>query len=138
MTEDELQTHVVQWLDAALPIGSVVHHSPNEGKRHVSYKMRLKKLGMVSGWPDIEIFVPDSGWLDVANKGPIFFELKRPGGGRLTDAQQDIHDRLQNCGVYCVTAKRIGQVAAYLKPLLKLRDTSRANFVRQICEAQGG
>jgi hypothetical protein len=42
MTEDELQMHIVQWLDASLPMGSVVHHSPNEGKRHVAYKVRLK------------------------------------------------------------------------------------------------
>ena len=44
MTEDELQALVVQWLDAALPLGAVVHHSPNEGKRHVAYKMRLKTV----------------------------------------------------------------------------------------------
>ena len=49
MTEDELQIYIVQWLDASLPMGSVVHHSPNEGKRHVAYKVRLKKAGH-GGW----------------------------------------------------------------------------------------
>ena len=69
MTEDELQIHIVQWLYASLPMGSVVHHSPNESKRHVAYKVRLKKLGMAAGWPDLEIFVPDTGWNDLAAKG---------------------------------------------------------------------
>ena len=91
MTEDELQTYVVHWLQVALPLGSVFHHSPNEGKRHVAYKMRLKKLGMAAG-----------------------------------------------CGVYCVTAKRLAHVEAYLKPLLHLRGTSQADIIRQMCEAEGG
>ena len=138
MTEDELQAHVVKWLDAALPMGSVVHHSPNEGKRHVAYKVRLKKLGMAAGWPDLEIFVPDTGWLNIEAKGPIMFELKRPKGGSLSPNQKDIQERLRCCGVYCVTAKRLAQVEAYLRPLLALRDTGRANLVRQLCEAQGG
>ena len=138
MTEDELQKHVVDWLKASLPMGSVVHHSPNEGQRHVAYKVRLKSLGMITGWPDLEIFVPDTGWIDLACKGPIMFELKRPQGGRLTDKQKDIQDKLRCCGVYCVTAKRLSQVQAYLQPLLHLRDTPQARITQQICEAQGG
>ena len=138
MTEDELQTYVVHWLQMALPLGSVWHHSPNEGNRHVAYKIRLKKLGMAAGWPDLEIFVPDNGWRDKAAKGPIMIELKRPKDGSLSANQKDIQERLRCCGVYCVTAKRIGHVEAYLKPLIKLRDTTQANIVRQMCEAAGG
>jgi len=138
MTEDELQTYVVQWLDAALPLGAVFHHSPNEGKRHVAYKVRLKRLGMAPGWPDLEIFVPDNGWHNLCDKGPIMIELKRPKGGSLSANQKDIQDRLKCTGVYCVTAKRLGHVAAYLKPLIKLRQTTQADIIRQLCEAQGG
>ena len=130
--------HIVQWLDASLPIGSVVHHSPNEGRRHVAYKVRLKKLGMAAGWPDLEIFVPDTGWNDPAEKGPIMIELKRPKGGSLSANQKDIQERLRCCGVYCVTAKRLAHVEAYLKALLKLRNTGQASLLRQLCEAQGG
>jgi hypothetical protein len=119
-------------------MGSVVHHSPNEGRRHVAYKVRLKKLGMAAGWPDLEIFVPDTGWNDLAAKGPIMIELKRPKGGSLSANQKDIQERLRCCGVYCVTAKRLSHVEAYLKPLLKLRQTGQANLLRQLCEAQGG
>jgi len=138
MTEDELQTYVVHWLQVALPLGSVWHHSPNEGKRHVAYKMRLKKLGMAAGWPDLEIFVPETGWRDPADQGPIMIELKRPKGGSLSANQKDVQERLKCCGVYCVTAKRLGHVEAYLKPLLHLRGTSQADIIRQMCEAEGG
>ena len=138
MTEDELQTYVVQWLNAALPLGAVFHHSPNEGKRHVAYKVRLKRLGMAPGGPDLEIFVPDNGWHDLCDKGPIMIELKRPGGGSLSANQKDIQERLRCCGVYCVVAKRLSHVEAYLQPLLKLRQTGKASLMRQLCEAQGG
>jgi hypothetical protein len=40
--------------------------------------------------------------------------------------------------VYCVTAKRLAHVEAYLKPLLHLRGTSQADIIRQMCEAEGG
>ena len=139
MTEDELQALVVQWLEAALPVGSVVHHSPNEGKRHVAYKMRLKRLGMVSGWPDLQINVPEHGWLDPVNCGhTIMIELKRPGGGKLSANQKDIQERLQCCGVHTVTAKRLAHVEAYLKPLLALRTGGRASLLKQLCQVQGG
>ncbi len=138
VTEDELQAYVVHWLQVALPLGSVFHHSPNEGRRHVAYKLRLKKLGMASGWPDLEIFVPTNGWHDEAAKGPVMIELKRPKGGSLSANQKDIQERLKCCGVYCVTAKRLGHVEAYLKPLVKLRGTTQADIIRQMCEAEGG
>ena len=58
MLEDDLQKYVIQWLEIALPDNSVYHHSPNEGVRHVAFRRKLKAMGMASGWPDIEIFVP--------------------------------------------------------------------------------
>jgi hypothetical protein len=43
-----------------------------------------------------------------------------------------------NAGVYVVVAKRIAHVEAYLRPLIKLRDTARSKLIREICEAAGG
>ena len=37
---------VVDWLDAALPRGAIYHHSPNEGRRHVNYHVKMKAMGM--------------------------------------------------------------------------------------------
>ena len=72
----------MQWLNVALPPGCCVfHHSPNEGRRHVAFKNKLKQMGTQYGWPDLEIFVPG----DVAVHGmstSIFIELKRFRGGK--------------------------------------------------------
>ena len=75
MKEDELHAHIVQWLDLALPAGSIVHHSPNEGRRHVSYKLKMRRMGMKPGWPDLEVFVPQHGWKDPLQQGPIMLEV---------------------------------------------------------------
>ena len=68
MKEDDLQKHVIQWLEIALPDNSVYHHSPNEGVRHVAFRRRLKAMGMAAGWPDIELFVPKMGGVFLMKK----------------------------------------------------------------------
>tara|TARA_B100001142_G_scaffold107368_1_gene109218 strand:- start:1052 stop:1510 length:459 start_codon:yes stop_codon:yes gene_type:complete len=138
MTEDQLQDYVVQWLDASLPHNSVWHHSPNEGTRHISYQRRLKKLGTKWGWPDLELFIDDAGWLDNVKRLPIFIELKRPRGGKVSDNQKKIHEELRAAGSHLVVAKRIAEVELFLSRLIKLRQTGQANLVKQICEAAGG
>ena len=42
ITEYQFQKLVVDWLDASLPKGCFYHHSPNEGKRHVNYMVKMK------------------------------------------------------------------------------------------------
>jgi hypothetical protein len=138
MLEDELHIWMIQWLEHALPHGSVVHHSPNEGRRHVNYKMKMKRMGTVSGWPDIELFVPDHGWKRVEDKGPIMIEVKRPKGGSVSPKQKDCHERLRDCGVYCLVAKRLHHIERYLEPLLKLREGEARCLVKRLCEAAGG
>ena len=92
-TEDQLQMRIGQWLDLALPPGAVWHHSPNEGNRHVAYKVKQKRMGTKAGWPDIEIFVPgDQSKIGVSIS--LFIELKRPKGGKdakpLTSEEQSM------------------------------------------------
>ena len=138
MKEDELHAHIVQWLDLALPAGSIVHHSPNEGRRHVSYKLKMRRMGMKPGWPDLEVFVPQHGWKDPLQPGPIMLEVKRPKGGRMSDAQKDIHERLRDAGAYCLVVKRIAQVEALFAALVKLRNDAQRDVIRRICEQTGG
>ena len=68
-TEDEIHKSIVQFLKYRLP-DAIIHHSPNEGRSTINWKMRQKSLGTVFGWPDLEVFVP--------NFSPIFIEVKRP------------------------------------------------------------
>ena len=119
-TEDELQKQVVQWLNVALPPGCVFHHSPNEGRRHVAFKNKLKQMGTRFGWPDLEIFVPG----DAAVAGvscSIFIEMKRPKGGALTSNQEQLRDELELAGCHWGLARSIEQVHDILDPLVRLR-----------------
>ena len=91
MTEDQLQDYGAQWLDLSLPLNAVLRHSPNEGRRHIFYKRRFKKLGSKWGWPGLEVFIDDGGWLDTVKRLPIFIELQRPKGGKVSDNQKKMH-----------------------------------------------
>lgn len=120
MTEDELQQQVAQWLELALPAGCVFHHSPNEGTRHVRFKMKLRNMGTKFGWPDLEIFVPaDASRTGISSS--IFIELKRLKGGRLNENQQKMRDALQDAGCHWGLARSLEQVEEILSPLVKLR-----------------
>jgi hypothetical protein len=119
VTESDLQKNVVKWLSIALPPNSVFHHSPNEGyKNKVQYYVKQKGMGFKAGWPDLEIFVPNS----VA----IFIELKQPGN-YATPRQREIHKMLQNAGAICFVARSIQDVWVGLKDRIQL---SKHPYVR--------
>ena len=122
MTEDQLQKPVAEYLILALPDGSVFHHSPNEGTRHVSFKMKLKSFGTRSGWPDLEIFCPDTK--------PIFIELKRPDAkgrakGVLSHNQRLLKEQFENLGVHWAMCKSLDDVVNFLGPLVRLKGGDR-------------
>lgn len=124
VTEAELQQKVVAWLDVALPAGCVLHHSPNEGRRHISFKKKLRAMGTKYGWPDLEIFVPG----DAARQGIstcIFIELKRPGrnSGKLSVNQTEMMNRLLCAGCHWGLARSVAEVRDILDPLVRLRVT---------------
>ena len=56
-TEDEIHKSIVQFLKYRLP-DAIIHHSPNEGRSTIHWKMRQKSLGTVFGWPDLEVKRP--------------------------------------------------------------------------------
>ncbi|HKW23535.1 MAG TPA: hypothetical protein VJO13_19290, partial [Ktedonobacterales bacterium] len=53
--EKLLQHSVMQFLDTALPVGAIAHHSPGEGMRSLRAQRDLKRSGHQKGWPDVEI-----------------------------------------------------------------------------------
>lgn len=119
-TEDQLQKRVVDWLRVALPPGCVFHHSPNEGRRHISFKRKLKAMGTQYGWPDLEIFVPGDQSKDGVSTS-VFIELKRPKGGKLNPNQEEMRARLLLAGCHWGLARSIEQVHEILDPIIKLR-----------------
>lgn len=99
--EGPIHRSIVNWLRLVLPDGCIVHHSANEGVRGGSKGAfdgsRRKAMGQVAGWPDITI---------VTFVGVFFIEVKAEGG-RLTDAQKDLHSKLGHLGYGVAVARSI-------------------------------
>ncbi len=119
MTEQELHMLVAEFLRERLPEGSVWHHSPNEGRRHVNYKVKLARMGARSGWPDIEIFVPEIFFVG-ERWAPIFIELKRPKGGSVSEKQRQVRDELREIGCHWEVCRSVEQVQTFLEGLVVL------------------
>tara|TARA_Y100000758_G_scaffold297974_1_gene258587 strand:+ start:888 stop:1256 length:369 start_codon:yes stop_codon:yes gene_type:complete len=119
MREHEIHISICQWLAFALPSDSLVHHSPNEGRHHVAYRAKQKKLGVTAGWPDLEIFVPRSGWLDADAWSPIFFEVKT-AKGQVSKNQGRVIKSLAAIGCYVSVVRSIDEARAVLVDLVKL------------------
>lgn len=76
-TEDQECYLLAEWLRAKKVR---FNHVANERWTTIQYKMKLKRLGVSSGFPDYIIFVP---------KGLIFIEMKRTKGGKVSDSQKE-------------------------------------------------
>ena len=100
MTEDDLQKTVVKWLLLQLSPGVVFHHSPNEGKRHVNFKVKLKAMGMRAGWPDLEFMIG----------GLAFFIEMKLIGKKLNDNQIETHRVLRAAGCPVATCHSLDEV----------------------------
>ena len=122
-TEDKVHLRVVNWLNAVLPPGYLLHHSPNEGKRHINFKTKLKRMGTQSGWPDLELFIPDDGFLAGVEPRPIFLELKRTKGGRLSEAQIGLSLRFRGMGIHWYCCNSVRAVRDVLRPLVAINES---------------
>ena len=112
-SEAHLQKKVCQYLDIVLPDFSIYHHSANEGRGNkVQFYMKLYLMGFKSGWPDLEIFVPDCK--------PIFLELKRPGN-YATPKQKAIHKLLEYAGTHVFICKSLQDVYQSLVNIVPLK-----------------
>jgi len=93
-TEDEECYILVEWLTR---IRLRFTHIPNEGKFPVQYRMKLKKLGVSSGFPDYIIFIPKER--SVTNENvTIFCEMKRTKGGVVSPFQKEWNRFLNSIG----------------------------------------
>ena len=95
---------IVEFLLHALPTSAILHHSPNEGRHHVAHRLRLKKMGLRPGWPDLE----------VCYQGTIFFlEIKTPEG-RVTPVQKALHTELEAQGFSVTLLRSVDDAQAWL------------------------
>lgn len=106
----ELPIHraILTYLRAVLPVGSLVHHSPNEfdarGPEIARQVAKHKSMGMVVGWTDLEALTP---------QGALFFEVKAPGGP-VSSAQREVHEALSAMGYRVAVVRSVDDVKAAL------------------------
>lgn len=89
--EGPIQRAILAYFRQTLPHGFLIQHTANRPRSRVQGG-KEKALGAVKGWPDLAIYGP-------ARFGSTvwFAEIKAPGG-RVSDAQRDVHDRLLGLG----------------------------------------
>ena len=119
VSEDDLQRQVILMLKKSLPIGTLYHHSPNEGVRKVQFKMKLKSMGTRFGWPDLEIFAPAHETITYKNE-TLFIELKL-NKGKLSPNQVSIRDSLISAGFPWALCRSVEEVETFLGEHIKLR-----------------
>ena len=119
MTEHTIHQAIVDYLKLALPPGSVLHHSPNEGNHKVQYRVKQKKLGVRPGWPDLEIFVNPIYFKTKHQCRPIFLEIKTHKG-RLSASQDNTLQCLKALGCYCFVVRSIDDTRDALFSFLAL------------------
>ena len=101
----------VSWFKLQFP-NILIHHSPNGGFRNAREAARFKKMGTLSGFPDIFI-----GYANSKFHG-LFIEMKAYSN-KLTKNQKDVFEYLLQQGYFCEVCycldDFIGAVNNYLK-----------------------
>jgi hypothetical protein len=118
VTEYELHLQIIDYLQARLPAGSVIHHSPNEGNHKIQYRMKQKRMGVRAGWPDLEIFVSKTWWRPGQPWSPIFIEIKTKTG-RLSGNQKQVQEELKAAGCHVTTVKSVEDVEVFINTILE-------------------
>ena len=121
--EYHLHVEVVAYLRLVLPAGSLLHHSPNEGKHRVQYRKKLARLGMCAGWPDLQLVVPLAYYLAGQREADIFIELKAPNG-RVSPAQRKVMDLLKAAHRHVEVCRSVDDVQAFVGSIVRLKDVS--------------
>lgn len=110
-TEDHEQIMFVTWLRNQ---GYRVAASANGGKRNLFEAMKLKRMGVSAGFPDI--FVP----LPRAIYHGFFVEMKRVSGGKVSDLQLEWLSYLRLMGYYAEVANGFDEARELFMQYLKL------------------
>lgn len=99
--EAPIHRSILDWLRTVLPDARVIHVANEVDARGADIARAVaksKSLGMVPGFPDLAVFLP--------NGGIVMFEVKAPGG-RLSDNQAALHEWFHQRGHKVATVRSI-------------------------------
>lgn len=115
--EDQAQATLMQWSRMAAfnggKVSDYLHHSPNGGKRDLREAVRLKAQGVMSGYPDLHLFVARHGFHG------LFIEMKSPTGTTSAN-QKEVMKRLSEQGYKCVVCKSFESAQKEIKEYLEI------------------
>lgn len=109
-------------------------HTPNEGERKTQTGQLLVAMGLRSGVGDLAFVfqLPVKRWCPAQGKGEgrgshvptvvaqaAYIELKREGGGKLSDAQEAFRDHCAVVGAWWAEARTVAEVDAQLRAWLE-------------------
>ena len=109
-SETSEQIGLLTWFKNKFP-GVLIYHTPNGEKRSISVAVRLKKLGVVRGIPDL--FVPS--W-------KLFIEMKRVDGGTVSPDQKKIMAYLERVGYRCLVCRGATDASRQILKFLEERN----------------
>lgn len=108
MSESQIQSAIMAFLDMALPGSYRAFAVPNGGKRSAITGAIMKREGVKAGVPDIAI---------VREGGSIaFLEVKTPKG-RLSNSQVEFRDWCGSHSVPFAVVRGVGDTEAFLRDL---------------------
>ena len=110
--EAQFQMAVIRYFEIALPDDVVFLHVDNGGRMSPQRRIRLARMGVLPGFPDLLLFY----------QGPpaLALELKTKGGS-LSKAQKALHPRLEAAGVLVGVCRTLEEVYDFLAPHMPLR-----------------
>lgn len=96
-SEREIQRQIIDWLNLALPFGSVVHHAANEAapdparskRATAAYFGNRRKDGVLDGFPDLILLIPPGR--------AVLLEVKKHNG-RVQPEQDELLCRISVAG----------------------------------------
>jgi hypothetical protein len=98
--EDAEQMALIEWCEYMVykyPELALIYHIPNEGKRSIAYAVRMKRMGLRSGVPDLCLPVARGKWHG------MYIEMKADGG-KPSIEQSAWQCKLTAQGYMCITA----------------------------------
>lgn len=121
-TEAGEQEALFRWAamsEAKYPALRLLHHVPNGGLRSARSAARLKAQGVKPGVPDLCLPVARGGYHG------LYIELKRAGGGRISDAQAWWIDTLTREGYWACVCEGWARAAGIIERYLSCKGESR-------------